>query len=129
MMYKMNNQNKVKYEVMSRIQTVRGVRAFATSPMASVFVLGALMMCSTAIVSISDIVSNIMAHADWGERFSYTFSSLLHTRILVQAFVLLIFAACFATFIHAFDAIIALLPWKIRIFGSRQKSIAGDGIL
>ena len=90
----MMTENKLVYEVMSRVKTVRGVRAFAASPWAGGVCAVALVSCASIIVSVRDVMTNTMAHVDWSERFFYAYSALIHSRIIVQALALLIILAC-----------------------------------
>ncbi len=80
----MNPDFQLKYEVMSRIRTVRNIWLFTTSPLASALFAAALIFCSSILISFTDVLANIMTQVDWVDRFSYAYSSLLHTRIIVQ---------------------------------------------
>ncbi len=97
----MNNESPSKCEIMLRVKTVRGVRALAASPLAS-GLLGIVLLSSLSIVvSIGDIFANTMAHVDWSERFAYAFSSLLHSRVIVQTIASLAVVASFLAFINS----------------------------
>ena len=73
-------------DVMSRVKTVRGVRTFMASPLSSIFLATVLILCASIVVSFDDVLHNIMVHKEWGGRLSYTYSSLIHSRIVVQVF-------------------------------------------
>lgn len=86
----MNPEFQLKYEVMSRIKTVRNIWLFTTSPLAGAIFTTALIFCSSILVSFGDVVANMMAQVDWSERLSYVYSSLLHSRVIVQTMAILV---------------------------------------
>jgi len=81
-----NNETKIgmKYSIMSRIETVRGIRNFVGSPLFNLVFLTFLLASSTLICSIESIFKNTMTYMHWGDRFSYTFSSFINSRFIVQ---------------------------------------------
>lgn len=81
-------------DIMSRVRTVGGIRAFTSSPMAGACLAIVFLVSTTVVVSVRDVMSNIMAQAEWGGRLSYAFSSLLHSRFIVQALALLVLVSC-----------------------------------
>lgn len=97
----MNNQLQTKYDIMSRVKMVRGMRTLLSSPVASGLFGIALACYLSIIVSLGDIFSNTMIYVNWSERFSYAFSSLLHSRIIVQTLAVLIVVASFAVLINS----------------------------
>lgn len=78
------DMERLKEEVLSRVRTVRRIRAFFKSPMSSASLVVILLLCASILVSFGDIVHNIMAQGAWQGRFSYTYISLLHARMAVQ---------------------------------------------
>ena len=86
---------------MSRVRTVRGIRALVSSPVASTLLGIALALYLSLLVSIGDVVANTMAHLNWSERFSYAISSLLHSRIMVQTIAGLIAVVSFASLVNS----------------------------
>ncbi|MDP3962661.1 MAG: hypothetical protein Q8Q03_02235 [bacterium] len=86
----MNPEFQLKYEVMSRIKTVRNIWLFSTSPLAGVIFTAALIFCSSILVSFGDVVANMMMQVDWTNRLTYAYSSLLHSRVTVQALAILL---------------------------------------
>jgi|GEM_PF-3353257 len=99
---------------MTRVRTVRGVRAVLASPIASVICGLAFAFYLNVLVSLSDVLANTMAHVNWSERFSYVFSSLVHSRFIVQGVaVAMMIASC---------AVLVNCTRKIRfVFGSTQQ--------
>ncbi len=79
---------------MSRIETVNQVRNFLMSPISTATLVVAFLLCGTIFVSFADIIRNIMLQAEWGGRFSYTYSSFLHTRMVVQVLAVLTSISC-----------------------------------
>src|SRR3989344_4198570 len=81
-----NNETKIgmKYSIMSRKETVRGIRNFVGSPLFNLVFLTFLLAASTLICSIESIFKNTMTYMHWGDRFSYTFSSFINSRFIVQ---------------------------------------------
>lgn len=94
--YKMVREDmaRLREEVISRVRTIRRMRAFLASPMSSASLALVLVLCTSILVSFGDIVNNIMAHSEWGGRFSYTYSSLVHARVVVQVLALLTSLSC-----------------------------------
>ncbi|HEY4504119.1 MAG TPA: hypothetical protein VJJ28_03380 [Candidatus Paceibacterota bacterium] len=89
-----NHQNKLRNDILSRVHTVHGVRAFLISPIANLLFLVILIFSLSICVSFGDVLANTWHHVDWSERFSYAFSSLIHSSILVQALAVLVIFAC-----------------------------------
>lgn len=75
---------RLRERVLSRVRMVRRVRAFFASPYSSALFVLAFLLCASTLVSLGDVVHNIMVHAEWGGRFSYTYDALIHARIMVQ---------------------------------------------
>lgn len=75
---------RLREEVMSRVRTVRRLKAFLASPISSATITIVCVLSASILVSFGDIIQNIMTHAEWGGRVSYTYSSLMHARIAVQ---------------------------------------------
>lgn len=71
-------------ELMNRVRTVRIVRSLLGSPLAGAFFAAVFLVCISIFVSIGDVVRNILVQGEWSGRFSYTYSSLMHSRITVQ---------------------------------------------
>jgi hypothetical protein len=83
-----------KEDIMSRVRTVGGLRTFMGSPMAGACLAAIFLVVGAVVVSVRDVVSNIMAQAEWGGRFSYTYSSLMHSRMIVQVLAFFIVMSC-----------------------------------
>lgn len=81
-------------EIMNRIRTVRMTRAFFASPFAPVALALVFFVCTSVVVSVGDVMHNIMVQGEWSGRLSYAYSSLLHSRIIVQTLALLIVISC-----------------------------------
>ena len=90
---------RLREEVMSRVRTVRKIKAFFASPLCSASFAVVFISCTTIFVSLRDIVHNVMLQTEWGERFFYTYSSLLHTKVMVQILALLASACCLILFL------------------------------
>jgi hypothetical protein len=97
----MNHANRLKYDVMLRVRTVRGFRVLVSSPLATGFCAAALIIYSSMIVSLGDVMTNTMAHAFWPERLAYACSALFHSGITVQTLALLIIFACMMVLINS----------------------------
>lgn len=78
------NEFNIKYEVMTRVRTVRSIRAILMSPGASALIGITIVGYLSIIVSLGDVFANTMAHADWPNRLYYAFSSLVHSTFTVQ---------------------------------------------
>lgn len=92
--YRTTQEMRRRDDIMSRVRTVGGIRMFTSSPMAGACSAIIFMVFTTVVVSVRDVMNNIMAHAEWGGRLSYTFSSLLHSRFIVQALAVLMIISC-----------------------------------
>ena len=101
-----------------RVNTVRQLRRINASPLMSGLVTAILIGVSSSVVSLNDIVRNTMNNVDWTSRFSYAFSSLIHSRLIVQSLVLLILFSCIMVVINL---------WKTANFGSGQRNMVGAG--
>lgn len=109
-----NLELHTKYDTMLRVRTVCVIRIILTSPIASLLFGIALACYLSILVSLGDVLANTMAHVNWSERFSYAFSSLLHSSFIVQTIAVLITFASFAVLINSLR--------KIRVtFGSAQQ--------
>ncbi len=86
------NMGRLREEVLSRVRTVQRIRAFLASPASSATLVVVFLACASIFVSFGDIARNLMMHSEWSGRFSYTYSSLMHTRVIVQIFAGLIMA-------------------------------------
>lgn len=108
-----------KYEIMLRVRTVRGVRTFVASPLICGLFGIAFAAYLFVIISLGDIVANTMIYADWHARLSYAFSSLMHSRAIVQTLASLIALAAAGALFNS----IRKIPFnKIRItFGRTQQ--------
>ncbi len=90
-----------KADIMSRVRTVRSVRMLIASPLASGLLGLTLILCISVLVSVGDVVANTMTHVYWSERFTYAFSSLFHSRIIVQALAYLAILASFGVLFNS----------------------------
>jgi hypothetical protein len=89
--YKMikEDMERLRDEVMGRVRIVRKIRAFFASPVSSAAFVVVCVLSASIFVSFADVLHNIMAQTEWGSRFSYTYLSLVHARILVQVLAVL----------------------------------------
>ncbi len=92
------DMERLREEVLSRVRTVRRMRAFWASPFSSAALAIIFVLCASIFVSFGDVVHNIMAHGEWSGRFSYTYASLIHTRIAVQILAVLTSVSCLILF-------------------------------
>lgn len=76
-------------DILRRVKTVRGVRALMNSQSAGVFFATVFLVCTSVLVSVGDVIHNIMSQSELAGKFSYTYASLIHSRIIVQALALL----------------------------------------
>jgi hypothetical protein len=90
------DMERLRDDVLSRVRTVRRIRAFFASPASSATLVIVFILCASILVSFGDIVHNIMSQTEWGGRFSYTYSSLVHSRIAVQILAGLTSLSCLA---------------------------------
>jgi hypothetical protein len=90
---------RLREEVMSRVKTVRRLRAVLTSPYSSAVLAIICLLSASIFISVGDVVHNIMAQGEWGGRLSYTYSSILHTGIIVQIIAGLMSLSCLALFL------------------------------
>jgi uncharacterized membrane protein YjjP (DUF1212 family) len=89
---------RLRHEVMSRVRFVRRVRTVLSSPYLSLVFALIFVLCASIFVSLADVVHNIMVQSAWGGRLSYTYSSLMHAKIVVQILALLTSLSCAALF-------------------------------
>lgn len=101
-LYKTEKEISFTNDLMVRIRTVRRFRAFMASPAASALLAGIFLLCGSIFVSIGDVIQNIMAQGEWGGRFSYAYSALMHSRFVVQALALLMMISCTMVFVRSF---------------------------
>ncbi len=87
--------------LMSRVRTVRSIRAFMASPLSSACMAILFVTISCVLVSIGDVTHNIMAHGEWSGRLSYVYTSLMHSRIIVQALVFFTIVSCFMVLVRS----------------------------
>jgi hypothetical protein len=77
-------------EIMMRVKTVRLLRFTLASPVIGLFVIALLGVWADIIISFHDVMQNTMAHEGFFECVSYIYSSLIHSRTVVQIVALLI---------------------------------------
>lgn len=111
----MNHELQLKYDVMSRVRAVNTIRTLLSSPLMSALVGIALVLSLSIIVSIGDVIKNTMAHVDWSERFFYTYSSLIHSRLIVQTLITLTAFSSIALIINSIRTV------RRVTFGSTQQ--------
>ncbi len=80
------NMERLRDDVLLRVRTIQKIRAFIASPASSATLLAVFLACASIFVSFEDIIHNMMTHAEWTGRLSYTYTSILHARIVVQIF-------------------------------------------
>jgi hypothetical protein len=90
------DMERLRQEVMSRVRTIRRIRSVLSSPYLSAVLVLIFVLCASIFVSFGDVLHNIMSQAEWGGRFSYTYSSIVHARIAVQIFAVLTSLSCLA---------------------------------
>lgn len=90
----MNHTMYKNETLMSRIRTVNEVRSFASSPLAGACLAMLFLIITSVMISVGDVVHNVMVQSEWGSRFSYIYSSILHSEIIVQALAALTFISC-----------------------------------
>lgn len=111
----MNHELQLKYDVMSRVRAVNTIRTLLSSPLMSALVGIALVLSLSIIVSIGDVIKNTMAHVDWSGRFFYTYSSLIHSRLIVQTLITLTAFSSIALIINSIRTV------RRVTFGSTQQ--------
>jgi len=80
----MNPEKQLQIDIMMRVKTIRTLRVFLTLTFISPLIMIALMVWGAFIISFDDILTNTMAHESIIDAFSYVFSSLMHSRVIVQ---------------------------------------------
>jgi len=104
------DMQRLRERVLSRVRMVRRIRAFFASPFSNALFVLAFLLCASTLVSIGDIVHNIMVQAEWGGRFSYTYTALIHARIMVQVLAGLTSLSLFV--------LVSKVLFKLRLFRS-----------
>lgn len=79
-----NHNLQLDQEVMVRIRTVNLLRLIFASPIIMLIAILALGIWVDVIVSFKDIIKNTFAHGNFTEYISYIYSSLVHSRMIVQ---------------------------------------------
>lgn len=115
MMYNISKSMDLQPHVMLRIHVIRTIRTIMFSPLISALIVVSLVILLSIIVSIGDVVANIMSQVDWAERFSYTISSVTHSRIIVQTLIGLIFVASIVASVNS------VRKMRYMMFGSTQQ--------
>ncbi len=76
-----------------RVKTVRLLRLTLASPIIALFAIALLGIWADVVISFHDVMQNTMAHESLSECLSYIYSSLIHSRAIVQILALLILAS------------------------------------
>ena len=79
-------------EIMRRVRVISFVHAFLGSPVVGAVAMLSLIFIAGMTVSLHHVGANIIAHQSWPSCITYTISSLLHTRVIVQVLAVCILA-------------------------------------
>ncbi len=87
------HNTQMNEEIMMRVRTVRLLRLTLASPIIVLFIIVLLGIWADVVISFHDVMQNTLAHESLTECLSYIYSSLIHSRVIVQILAFLIFAS------------------------------------